>query len=259
MTTVTLGHQQAVRRVIPVMGTVVSVDVRRIDLPAADAAAAVDAVAGWLHWVDATFSTYRADSQVSRLRRGELRLGACDRRVAEVLDACAAACNATDGYFTALFDGAIDPTGLVKGWAVQQASLLLRDRGLPDHAVNGGGDVACAGEPAVGQPWRVGIVDPQDGSRVLTTVECRGLAVATSGTAERGQHVLDPYKARPATGLHSATVVGPDLTEADAYATAVVACGLPWPGWFGRLAGYHLLTVDEQGGVRQSTGFPTGR
>lgn len=244
------------RRVLPVMGTVTSFDVRRIRIDPDDAARAVEAACDWLRWVDATFSTYQPESQLSRLRRGELRLRDCDPRVAEVLDLCAAATAETDGFFTALLGGALDPTGIVKGWAAQEASLLLRRAGLPDHIVNAGGDVACAGEAEPGRPWHVGVADPRDRTRVLAVVPARDGAVATSGVAERGQHVLDPRTGAPAAGLLSATVAGPDLSRADAYATAVIAGGDPEPSWLARLDGYALLTVADDGVVRRTAGFP---
>jgi thiamine biosynthesis lipoprotein len=244
------------RRVLPVMGTITSFDVRRIRIDPDDAARAVEAACDWLRWVDATFSTYQPESQLSRLRRGELRLRDCDPQVAVVLDLCAQAAAETDGFFTALIGGAVDPTGIVKGWAAQEASVLLRRAGLSDHVVNAGGDVACAGEPGPGEPWRVGVADPYDRNRVLVVVPARDEGVATSGVAERGEHVIDPRTGAPATRLLSATVVGPDLTRADAYATAVIAGGDPQPSWFGRLDGYTLLTVDRAGVVRRSDGFP---
>lgn len=255
--TVAGGDGDSYRRVFPVMGTVVSFDLRRIRIDLDAAAAAVESACEWLTWVDATFSTYQHDSQLNRLRRGELRLRDCDARVAEVLDLCAEASAETDGFFTALLGGAVDPTGVVKGWAAQEASALLRAADVPDHVVNAGGDIACAGEPTPGQPWRVGIADPRDRNRVLAVVPARDQAVATSGVAERGQHVIDPRTGAPATGLLSATVVGPDLTKADAYATAVVAGGDPHPSWFSRLDGYALLSVDNDGVVRRTEGFPT--
>ncbi len=134
-----------------VMGTVVSFDVRFADeaqRTPMDAAVA-DAVT-WLHRVDDVFSTYRDDSQVSRLGRGELRLADCDDDVAEVLELCAQVGRETDGYFSSTYGGRLDPTGVVKGWAIQRASELLSSAGSAHHLVNGGGDIQAVGGSRAG-------------------------------------------------------------------------------------------------------------
>lgn len=246
---------QRARRAIHVMGTVFSIDVRRIEIPVVDVADALDAVEAWLCWVDATFSTYRGDSDISRLATNDITLDDCHPYVAVVLESCAQASLHTDGFFNALLGGRIDPTGLVKGWSAQQASRMLRGAGLPCHAISAGGDVVCAGEPDSGEPWRVGVVDPFDPTEVALVVRVRDGAVATSGIAERGRHVLDPRSGLPSSGLVSATVVGPDLTFADAYATAALAGGDPDPSWARRIDDYELLTIDEAGNVACTPGF----
>jgi len=221
------------------MGTVCTIDIRdpgRWDEPIAEAVA-------WLHHVDAVFSTYRPDSELSRIHRGELTVAAADPAVSEVLELCALIEEETGGYFTARWGNRIDPTGVVKGWAVQRAGELLRVHGSHNHAINGGGDVWLAGEAAPGQPWRVGIADPHTPGAIRATVAGRDFAVATSGTAERGAHIVNPFTGRPATDLAAVTVTGPDLTRADAYATAAVAMGSQAFGWVAELTGYHALLV----------------
>ena len=209
--------------------------------------AALDEAVAWLHRVDATFSTYRDDSAISRLRRGE---HVVDPLVSEVLSLCDHYERWTDGAFTAHLPGGLDPSGLVKGWAVERASGILRAHGSRNHAVNGGGDVQLAGEPSPGRPWRIGVTDPLDRSRLLTTVEGRDLAVATSGTAERGAHLVDPRTGGPALGLASVTVTGPSLTEADVAATAAFVLGDAGLEW---LAGKGLggIVVGLDGAVRR--------
>jgi thiamine biosynthesis lipoprotein len=209
------------------MGTVFTVDIRG---PGTWDAAVAEVVA-WLHHVDALFSTYQDDSQISRIRRGELAAERADPLVQEVLALCLQYERETGGLFTAALPGGLDPSGLVKGWAIERASRLLRSRGSHNHAVNGGGDMQLAGEPAAGQPWRVGITDPLDRSRVLTVVTGRDFAVATSGNYERGPHVVDPRTGRAVEPVDSATVVGDALTRVDVYATTAFVLGhraVPW-------------------------------
>ena len=234
------------------MGTVFTIDIR----DPGDWAGAVDAVVRWLHAVDATFSTYRDDSDISRIRRGELSVEDADPHVAEVLGLCVEAQRTTGGWFSAQPDGRLDPTGLVKGWAIEQASQLLRRLGSDNHAVNGGGDMQLAGEAAPGRPWSVGIVDPTDRNHVLTTVHGRDVAVATSGVSERGAHIVDPFTRRPALGLQSATVLGPSLTDADSYATATCAMGPRALAWLESLQDYDALLVTPEGGQLTTSGWP---
>ncbi|MEV5320595.1 FAD:protein FMN transferase [Streptomyces sp. NPDC052687] len=209
------------------MGTVFSFDVRGGD-PRAVRAALGEAVGG-LHRADAVFSTYREDSQLSRLARGELTAGECDPEVAEVLELAAEAERVSDGWFSSTYEGRLDPTGIVKGWAVERAARTLAAAGASGVSVNGGGDVQLLGAPGAGRPWRVGVADPlRPGglAAVITAAGTTELAVATSGTAERGAHITDPRTGKPAvTDLLAVTVVAPRLTWADCWATAAFAMG----------------------------------
>jgi thiamine biosynthesis lipoprotein len=233
------------------MGTVFTIDVR-------DAGAWDDAirdVVRWLHHVDSVFSTYKPASDISRIRRGELRANAAHPDVVRVLDLCAHAQSATGGYFTAMPNRQLDPTGLVKGWAIERASALLRDHGSTNHAVNGGGDMQLAGEAAPGRAWTVGIADPHHSSRVLTVVTGRDFAVATSGTAERGPHIINPFTGLAASALASATVAGPSLTHADVYATAAFVMGGQALPWTENLEDYETLLVASDGTMQPSSGW----
>ncbi|WP_238697233.1 FAD:protein FMN transferase, partial [Streptomyces sp. E2N166] len=136
------------------MGTVFSLDVRGGE-PTAVHAALDEAVAG-LHRVDELFSTYREGSQISRLARGELTVDACAPEVAEVLELAAEAERVSDGWFSTSYQGRLDPTGIVKGWAVERAARRVAEAGASGVSVNGGGDVQLLGTPGAGRPWRVG-------------------------------------------------------------------------------------------------------
>ena len=157
------------------MGTVVSFDVPDW------AGQVLGRAVQWLHWVDATFSPYRDDSDVSRFGRGELRLADCAPELAEVLDACAAVTALSGGYFTVTPGGRFDPSGYVKGWAIERAAATLTAAGSAEHSVNGGGDVQCVGDRGPGQPWRVGVADPLRPGSLALVVAGQDFAVATSG------------------------------------------------------------------------------
>jgi FAD:protein FMN transferase len=233
------------------MGTVFTIDLRD-PRPWDDA---ISAIMAWLHRVDAVFSTYRQDSDISRIRRGDLRAQDADPQVAEVLDLCTQLQAETGGYFTAFWDGHLDPTGLVKGWAIEHASELLHASGCHNHAVNGGGDMQLAGEVAPGKPWRVGISDPHDATRLLTIVEGRDFAIATSGAAERGPHIINPLTATPARDLASVTVIGRSLTRADTYATAAFAMGSNALQWLEAQPGHQGLIVAADGMATATSRF----
>jgi thiamine biosynthesis lipoprotein len=237
------------------MGTVFSIAVR--DPGVWDNA--LSEVVGWLHRVDGVFSTYREHSEISRIRRGELTIADADPLVQEVLFWCDVLRAETNGYFTADLPGGLDPTGLVKGWAIERASDLLRERGSRNHAVNGGGDMQIAGEASPGRPWRVGVSDPRDSSQILTVVTGHDFAVATSGTAERGEHIIDPTTQTPTRALASVTVVGSSLTRVDAYATAAFAMGQAGLDWIESRPGYEAMVVTTDGDVLTSSGFALDR
>lgn len=257
-----------------VMGTVVSFDVRVDDAGndgagnddagnddtgtnAAEKAArsAIDDAVALLHRADEVFSTFRDDSQICRLGRGELTLDACDPDVAEVLDACADIARESNGYFSATYGGRLDPTGFVKGWAIQKASETLLSAGFRCHSVNGGGDIQASGEPEPGRPWNVGISHPLHRGAFVAVVAVRDGAVATSGSAERGAHILDPFTGRAASGLAGVTVVGRELAYVDAYATAAFAMGAAARGWLESLDGCEAMAVTPDGDGWRTAGF----
>ncbi len=235
-----------------VMGTVFSIQVD----DEGDWRAAIGQVVAYLHEVDRTFSTYRPDSQISRLGRGEMRLRECVPAVGEVLALCAHVQAVSDGYFAASIGRRLDPSGLVKGWAIERASALLSAAGASSHAVNGGGDMQLVGNLSDGRPWRVGIAHPLQPGALSTVVQARDLAVATSGIAERGCHIVDPRTGRAPSGLASITVTGASITLVDAYATAAYAMGLAARAWIEGLDGYEAFAVTENGEWWATDRFP---
>jgi thiamine biosynthesis lipoprotein len=238
-----------------VMGTVFSFDVRPGEAPPGAVAGALRDSVAWLHHVDAVFSTYRRDSPVSRLGRGEITLADCPPEVAEVLARCAEAECRTGGYFTLAPYGRLDPSAMVKGWAIERASRILLEAGATRHSVNGGGDLQLRGEPEPGRAWRVGIAHPLRPGELAAVVEGRDLAVATSGTAERGAHIVDPHTDRPATALASITVIAPGITVADSLATAAFAMGDAARDWAEAQPDLDAFAVTAAGATWQTTGF----
>ena len=218
------------RRVETIMGTTVSIDVRAPLVPPE----VLDAVVDQLRDADARFSTYRTDSEINRLADGEIRLEECSADMRYVLAACDHLASVTGGAFDARGhrpDGRLDPSGFVKGWAIEEAAWLIDSAGGRNYWINGGGDIVARGQAAPGRPWRVGIRHPDHIDKVAAVLAISDRAVATSGDYERGAHIADPRLGRAATGLRSVTVVGPGLAFTDAYATAVFAMGRDGLGW----------------------------
>ncbi|HET6910467.1 MAG TPA: FAD:protein FMN transferase [Mycobacteriales bacterium] len=255
MATATIDRRRTLH-VEECMGTVFTIDIRD---PGATWDEAIGEVVAWLHHVDEVFSTYRVGSDISRICRNEISPSGADPLVAEVLELCVEVQRETGGYFSAMHSGRLDPTGLVKGWAIERASDLLREHGSANHAVNGGGDIQFAGEPMPGDPWQVGLVDPFDPRRLLEVVHGRDFAVATSGTAERGAHLVDPFTGHAVTDLASVSVVGRSLTRVDAYATAAFAMGAHAQPWLESQTGYEGLVVAADGSRSATTGLRVRR
>lgn len=250
-----------------VMGMPVAIDVRERDVPRD----AVEAAFVWLRWVDATFSTYRADSVIAQLGRGALRLSDVDPEVHHVLDACAALRVRTGGAIDARAaartpaararpgcgDGpdAVEPAGYVKGWAAGRAWDVLAAAGVRNALVDAGGDLVVRGRPAPGEHWRIGIEHPLDPGSVAAVLELTDLAVATSGTSRRGEHIVDPLTGEPPGGVLSVTCVGADLAVADALATAAFAMGPAGAVWLAAQPDVHAMVILADETVRTTPGF----
>jgi thiamine biosynthesis lipoprotein len=236
------------------MGMPIVVDVRDPDVDDA----VLDRMFDWLCVVDATFSTYKDDSEVSRINRGELAVQDASPEVREVLDRCEELRHETNGYFDARpqSEAVLDPSGLVKGWSVDRAAVILDEAGVRDYCVNAGGDMLVRGRAIPDDVWRVGIQHPLERDQVAKVVIANDLAVATSGAYARGDHVIDPHTRRPPEGVLSVTITGPVLATADAYATAAFAMGLDGPKWTARLRGYEAMTILADETVLSTPGFP---
>ena len=234
------------------MGLPVSVTLDGPGAEDTDAHQVVAAAMALLHDVDARFSTYRDDSEVMRLRDGRLTLADASTDVREVLRLCDLARERTSGLFDAYLPDAeghrvLDPSGLVKGWAAARAARLLDDVPQVAYCLNAGGDVVVGGQEP--RTWRVGIEDPRDRSRLVHVAEVEAGAVATSGTAARGAHLVDPRDGGQPAALLAVTVVGESLMWADVLATAAFVRGEDAVAWVSRQLGYAALAVHADGRV----------
>lgn len=206
--------------------------------------------------LDGVFSPFLADSAVSRINRGELKEEEAGELVLQALHLCHLYERATDGYFKAWLGGKLDPSGLVKGWAIDRGCSILDRHGCHDFFVDAGGDVQTRGLSERGEPWRVGIRHPVKKDKVARVVLASGLAVATSGTYEKGDHIVDPHTGRAANELLSFTVVGPDILDADVYATAAFAMGKDRGlAFIERMQHYEAYAVDRHLKAKRTSAF----
>lgn len=240
------------------MGTVVSFDIRDDDDPTD---ALEDAVA-WLHEVERRFSPYLPDSEISRIGDGVLAEADAHPDVREVLAMTDVLAVESGGAFDARrwrSDGRLDPSGFVKGWAIQVAADRLVAAGVCAFAINGGGDLVVRGGSGPAADWRIGVRHPDRPDKVAAVLAVRDMAVATSASYERGAHIRDPRDGLAPGGVRSMTILGPSLTWADAYATTAYVMGLGGLDWVAAHDGYAALAITWDDRVRWTAGMDAYR
>lgn len=207
--------------------------------------------------VDARFSTYKHDSEVNRLNRGDLILDHASADMLEVLRLCDAERIRTNGYFDARTPaGVLDPSGLVKGWAIRTASKLAERMGYHDYWIEAGGDIQLSGNDEDGRPWSVGIRHPFEPDKIVDAIEPGGRGVATSGTYLRGVHIYDPHTGKPPhSSVVSLTVVARDVYEADLWATTAFAMGESGLDMLAAMPGIEAYAIDADGIATHTAGW----
>ena len=241
---------------IEVWGTVLYIDVTS----AVNIEPAITKVNQYVQHVDEVFSTYKASSAISQLRRGEITIEECEAEVIEVWNLCAYVKDLTDGAFDPwAVDGGFDPSGLVKGWAADKCAQILQAAGAEHIQVNAAGDLSLRGGFTADKPWKIGVVNPDNRLEILQTFEIQDGAIATSGNYERGAHISDPHTGMIAIGAKSATVLGPNGAITDALATALMVDGRDGSAWFTseELSEYSAWVIDRHENVAWSIGPAT--
>ena len=246
------GKSLKLERLIETWGTVIVVQAASSTLSENEMGLAVDKVEEFFYKVDRDFSTYKSDSEVSRIRRGELEVADASENVKEVWKLCEHARDLTLGAFDPWkVEGGFDPSGLVKGWAADMAAKMLVGAGVESVLINAAGDLVLRGgqlsEDGEVKPWNVGISSPNDVNQIVKTFDVFDGSVATSGDYEKGAHIVDPHTGLIAIGARSASVVGPDGALCDALATALMVDGRDAQQWMGRpeLAEYSFWVMNR--------------
>jgi len=220
-------------------------------------AALVDSVFDYFEQIDRRFSTYRTDSEISAINRGDVPVKDWSGEMMEVLALAERTRNETGGYFDIRkADGSLDPSGIVKGWAIRNAADIVRKAGTGDFFIEAGGDIQSFGRNASGGDWSVGIRNPFKTDEIIKVVYPRGRGVATSGTYARGQHIYNPHEPSDAmSDIVSLTVVGSDVLEADRFATAAFAMGRDGILFIEQTPGLEGYLVDINGRATPTSGF----
>lgn len=234
------------------MGMPITVEI--VDEPPAGL---VDATFAYFDEVDRRFSPFKPDSEVSAFNSGRLTAGEFSIDMREVLALAERTKRETFGYFDIRRgDGRLDPSGIVKGWAIRNAAGLIHAAGMRSYFVDAGGDIQSRGRNAEGEAWRVGIRNPFNEREIIHVVALRDCGIATSGSYVRGDHIYDPHGSAGAmSDIVSMTVIGPDVLEADRFATAAFAMGEDGIYFIEEQPGLEGYVVDRNGIATQTSGF----
>lgn len=212
----------------------------------------------YFRYVDETFSTYKKNSEVSKINDGILSLKNASREVRTVFSLCEKTKKETNGYFNIFRNGKYDPAGLVKGWAIYQASQILNSLGCSDYFIDAGGDIQVSGRNKEGKDWKIGIRNPFNRNEIIKAVALKNMGIATSGTYIRGFHIYNPFTPppeKPGYEIASLTVIGPNVYEADRFATAAFAMGKKGISFIGSLCGFEGYMVDMHQQAYYTSGF----
>ncbi|AZO54712.1 FAD:protein FMN transferase [Mesorhizobium sp. M8A.F.Ca.ET.057.01.1.1] len=228
-----------------------------VDIGGASNGELIETVFGYFEHIDRRFSTYRADSEITAINRGDVPVIDWSAELTEVFALAQQTKNQTNGYFDIRKpNGSLDPSGIVKGWAIRNAAGIVQRAGISDFFIEAGGDIQSRGKNASGHDWSVGIRNPFNADEIVKIVYPRGRGVATSGTYVRGQHIYNPHGiGSPIQDIVSLTVIGADVLEADRFATAAFAMGRHGILFIEQTPGLEGYVIDTNGRATPTTGF----
>jgi FAD:protein FMN transferase len=249
-----------------IMGMPITVEIVDEKTPATLAA-----VFDYFTYIDEKFSTYKPESEISKINRGELRDDEQSDDMKIIFMLAEETKQRTDGFFDIRRPGHAfyDPSGIVKGWAIWNAAKLIESRGFTNFYVDAGGDIQTSGMNGEGAPWSIGIRNPLAAgtprqNEIVKTIysPAVGIGIATSGTYIRGDHIYNPHDAidGAANDIISLTVIGPNVYEADRFATAAFAMGRAGIHFIEKLsvdgsAKFEGYIIDKNGIATMTSGF----
>ncbi len=209
----------------------------------------------YFKYVDEKFSTYKDESEIMRINRGEISEKEYSDDMKTVLALSEKTKKETKDYFNIFHNGKYDPSGLVKGWAIYNAANILKNKGIKNFYIDAGGDIEISGRNADGERWKVGIRNPFNTKEIVKIVYLENCGIATSGIYERGEHIYDPNGGGAIKEVAGLTVIGPNIYEADRFATAAFAMGLTGIDFIEGLEGFEGYMIDKNGTAALTGGF----
>lgn len=215
---------------------------------------AVEEVFGFFRQIDARYSPYIDTSDVEKINRGELIAEHYSQELRTILELAESTKHQTSGYFDVWHNGVFDPSGIVKGWAIQQAAALLAGHSR-NFYIEAGGDIQAQGYSESGKPWQIGVRNPFDRKQTIAIIALDHGAIATSGTAIRGQHIYNPHDESPLDDIVSLSVVGERIEDVDRFATAAFAMGRKGIDFIESLPGFEGYMVDKNKTVTETSGW----
>ncbi len=234
------------------MGMPIAVEI--VDTQVSDAS--FGKVFAYFRSIDKRFSTYKKNSEISRFNRGEISQGELSPDMKLIFKLSEQTKSVTNGYFNIFRHGYCDPSGLVKGWAIYSAAKLLKDLSHRNFFIDAGGDIQVSGKNSKHKAWTIGIRNPFNMEEIVKVLTVDDKGVATSGTYIRGQHIYNPKNLdKEITDIVSLTVIGPNIYEADRFATAAFAMGKPGIQFIEQLQGFEGYMIDKKGIATITSGF----
>jgi len=210
----------------------------------------------YFRYVDGKFSTYKKESEISKINRGEIFEKDFSSDMKLIFQLAEQTKKETDGYFDmARNDGVVDPSGIVKGWTIFNAAEIIARENFDNFYVDAGGDVEARGLNSSGKKWGVGVRNPFNPGQIVQVLEVSNMGVATSGTYERGLHIYNPKTGLEAQEIASITVVGPNVYEADRMATAAFAMGVNGIGFIEKQKNLEGYAINNKGIATLTSGF----
>ena len=226
-----------------------------IDLVDAKDTKVLSKVFDYFRQVDARFSPYKKDSELSKLNNGLIK-SKWSKPMREVIELCDQTKLISSGFFDINRNGVIDTSGLVKGWAINNAAKILDKLGFANYYIEAGGDIQLKGHNKEGNLWSVGIRNPFNINEIVKVLSITNHGVATSGTYLRGEHIYNPISNyESSSGIKSLSVIGPNIYEADRFATAAFAMGKNGIVFIESLPGFECYMIDEDKTATYTKGF----
>ena len=217
----------------------------------------IEKIFDYFKYVDDKFSVFKANSEIMQINRGEILRTRWSKDMRTIFELAEQTKQDTNGFFDIKNrKGFIDPSGIVKGWAILNASKIARDAGFRDYCIDAGGDIEIGGLNEKGEAWKIGVRNPFNKKENVKILSLSNVGIATSGTYALGQHIYNPFKMdEKLVEIVSLTIVGPDVYEADRFATAVFAMGRKGIDFIEQLPGLEGYQIDSKGIATFTSGF----